>query len=122
MEAHPDSRFREPPHTDGEDCRHPCGEHALVGGSYPKEFHYTCKWCGDDDNGQCRFAYYSQRPDCDVAACDLCGECDCKDGHHGEAILCQTVGECSGMWYDMVSDTIKGTMYCWNCFETGLWH
>ena len=118
--AHPESKDKEPGHRDGEDCQRPCGEHALVGGAYPYEFCFSCRWCGDDDNGQCRFCYYSANPE-PARSCVYCGHCDCSDGHHGEALLCQTVGECSGMWYDVVFDAVRGEVMCLNCFETRNW-
>lgn len=120
MTHHPESKHKEPEHTNGEDCIRPCGTHAMVGGAYPNEFKYFCKWCGDsprdsDLDESCRFCYYSQTPARDPAKCAMCGYCDCSDGHHGEAILCQMVGECSGMAYDVVLDGIGDTL-CLDCF------
>jgi len=119
VNAHPESKYREPAHQNGEDCKRPCGEHALVGGAYPNEFKYSCQWCGDDGSGQCRYCYYSEMPSNHEAPCGTCGRCDCDvDGPESAmAYLCQIVGECSGLAYDVVFNAIKGNVLCLNCFE-----
>jgi len=46
--------------------------------------------------------------------CAECGACDCRDGHHGEAYLCQMVGECGGLAYDVYQGD-DGTIICDSC-------
>lgn len=101
--------------------------HEFVGGPYPFESHLICKKCGIEERAHwytqtltgdgCPWAYHSSAPYDMEAKCEECGECDCKNGHHGESILCQMVGECRGLAYDVWENIDTGEILCDNCME-----
>ncbi len=114
-------------HGPSKDC--PCIlEHEWASGYYPNESQWICNQCGEEqyrhwergdlEGGTCAWQHHKEMPSDMETPCTKCGHHDCADGHHGELTRCQTVGECSGMWYDVYINTKTNDTICSNCWET----
>ncbi len=95
------------------------------GGNYPYESIVGCLRCKVeidirrthyDDVEECPWEKHDTWYD-DSVPCAECGQCDCADSKDVVAILCQAVGECAGMHYDLWENTADGTMICDECME-----
>lgn len=60
--------------------------------------------------------YHTSLPGRAPRKCEECGACDCGDGHHGERLLCQLVGECSGLWYSVWQHIETREILCDGCY------
>ncbi len=100
-------------------------EHQWVSGYFPYESKWHCTkceecktyawWLGELEGGHCEWVKIPDKGDFETK-CARCGACDCADGYHGEAILCQQVGECTGMWYEQYYNERTGECICPDCF------
>lgn len=64
------------------------------------------------------WVYHATTPWDLQSRCEECDDCDCRDGDHGEAILCQMAGECRGLSYDLWINSETNVVLCDGCFET----
>ena len=99
--------------------------HEWVSGHYPNESKWHCVkcemdktyawWKGELEGGHCDWVKLDTKGAFE-SACEKCGACDCADGHHGELLLCQAVGECSGLWYNIYYNERTCLLICEACY------